>query len=571
MSVLSKQIKLRSIFTLIVFVFFFGAPQFASAGMLSAVSDVISDSAPSATTTTHLITFTTVAAIPVSGKIVITPEASGGFPFTIPAGFDFNDASMSVSVGGGPFIPRSLAATPSVLNDGVSVVAGSNGTITFTLSSGFNISAGAKIRIGLGNVHFVTSPALATSYRVRIATRTAANAAIDSGTAMIAIVQQVTLLGGAGNVVPPNRFNGLPTGLIPGSTVNVMVSLNTDAPATCKYATTSGVDYWAMSSSTIMTAANFGLLHYVTQVVHENDIFDYYIRCANVSSIINTTDYNIHFEVGVIPTASTTPPTTPPSPPAPSGPSGGGGGGGLYLQQGTVTLQGSSVPQGTLVVMKDGVSVKEETLSIIGTFGHQFTGLDRGTYTWGVYVRDPDGKKTATYSSTIYLIGGTNNLIAPIYVSPTLSARESTIALGGELKVYGYAIPLVPVRVFVNKQGDAQGQIVTASTTANGNGSWSLTIPTDNLTKGTYEVKAQSVPTAKDQSNFSPVFYVGLGQNPDPDFKNRADLNRDGKVNLVDFSILLFNWKTSDVVADINQDGNVNLTDFSIMLANWTG
>jgi hypothetical protein len=54
-----------------------------------------------------------------------------------------------------------------------------------------------------------------------------------------------------------------------------------------------------------------------------------------------------------------------------------------------------------------------------------------------------------------------------------------------------------------------------------------------------------------------------------------ADLNRDGKVNLTDFSILLFWWNTdggtSDPSADINGDKKVNLTDFSILLFNWTG
>lgn len=54
-----------------------------------------------------------------------------------------------------------------------------------------------------------------------------------------------------------------------------------------------------------------------------------------------------------------------------------------------------------------------------------------------------------------------------------------------------------------------------------------------------------------------------------------ADLNRDGRVNLVDFSILLFWWASdggdSDPPADINLDGTVSLTDFSIMLFNWTG
>ena len=115
------------------------------------------------------------------------------------------------------------------------------------------------------------------------------------------------------------------------------------------------------------------------------------------------------------------------------------------------------------------------------------------------------------------------------------------------------------------------GKIVTATTTSNGNGSWKIVLPTEGLSKGTYEVKVQSLISKHDQSNFSQTIYVGVGENPNPNFKNRADLNKDGKVNLVDFSILLFNWKTNDAVADINQDGTVSLIDFSIMLSNWTG
>lgn len=51
-----------------------------------------------------------------------------------------------------------------------------------------------------------------------------------------------------------------------------------------------------------------------------------------------------------------------------------------------------------------------------------------------------------------------------------------------------------------------------------------------------------------------------------------ADLNCDGRVNLTDFSILLYYWgKTrSHSRADINKDGIVNLIDFSILLYWWT-
>ena len=48
-----------------------------------------------------------------------------------------------------------------------------------------------------------------------------------------------------------------------------------------------------------------------------------------------------------------------------------------------------------------------------------------------------------------------------------------------------------------------------------------------------------------------------------------GDLNGDGRVGVIDFSILLSKWNTSDPAADLNQDGKVNILDFSILLSNW--
>lgn len=59
---------------------------------------------------------------------------------------------------------------------------------------------------------------------------------------------------------------------------------------------------------------------------------------------------------------------------------------------------------------------------------------------------------------------------------------------------------------------------------------------------------------------------------PSPSCKG-ADFNGDGKVNSVDFSILLAYWKKQPPFAnpcvDINKDGQVNSVDFSILLYQW--
>ena len=62
----------------------------------------------------------------------------------------------------------------------------------------------------------------------------------------------------------------------------------------------------------------------------------------------------------------------------------------------------------------------------------------------------------------------------------------------------------------------------------------------------------------------------------EPIKEEKADLNNDGRVNLVDLSILLFYWGSpirpgpySEQV-DLNGDGSINLRDISSMLSRWT-
>jgi uncharacterized membrane protein YgcG len=53
----------------------------------------------------------------------------------------------------------------------------------------------------------------------------------------------------------------------------------------------------------------------------------------------------------------------------------------------------------------------------------------------------------------------------------------------------------------------------------------------------------------------------------------RADFNCDKKVNSIDFSILLYFWKTkapfSNKYVDLNKDGKIDSVDFSILLYEW--
>jgi hypothetical protein len=50
----------------------------------------------------------------------------------------------------------------------------------------------------------------------------------------------------------------------------------------------------------------------------------------------------------------------------------------------------------------------------------------------------------------------------------------------------------------------------------------------------------------------------------------KGDINNDGKVDILDLSILLSHWQTNYASADINKDGIVNILDLSILLSIYT-
>jgi len=109
-------------------------------------------------------------------------------------------------------------------------------------------------------------------------------------------------------------------------------------------------------------------------------------------------------------------------------------------------------------------------------------------------------------------------------------------------------------------------------TTADERGLWSYAFDTTPLEEGAHIGKSKAASPDGLLSGFSEAisFLVGRGV-PEVRHGAKGDLNGDGKVNLVDFSIMLFHWQGKNDNADQNDDGIVNIIDFSILLFWWTG
>lgn len=189
-----SSIKITLLLLAICYWLFVAIP-LAQAASLTFVSDTISTSALAANAN-HTIEFTVTNAIPVSGQIIITPEAGA---FTIPAGLDFTDIDLLDD--GTNQVLTAFPGSGAGSAFGVSVIIGTSGSLTFTLNDTDVISAGSVITIRIGTnatfgqagVEQIQNPSTVGSYKISIQTKDSDGMILDRADAMVAILLPVRL------------------------------------------------------------------------------------------------------------------------------------------------------------------------------------------------------------------------------------------------------------------------------------------------------------------------------------------------------------------------------------------
>jgi len=244
---------------------------------------------------------------------------------------------------------------------------------------------------------------------------------------------------------------------------------------------------------------------------------------------------------------------------------GGGGGGGGYIPSGTsVILQGKAYPNASLTILKDGQVIVVTKADSSADFKITLTTLTAGTYTFGIWAEDKEGIKSITFSFTVTVKTGTVTTISGIFIPPTISLSKESVKRGEILDIYGQTAPESSIDIYIYSEE------LIKKTEADKSGIWTYLLETITLAEGSHITKAKSTLTGL-MSTFSQIVSFNIGQTIAGLIK-KADVNRDNRVNLVDFSILLFNWgQPTNLATDYNSDGRVNIVDFSIMLYWWTG
>ena len=257
--------------------------------------------------------------------------------------------------------------------------------------------------------------------------------------------------------------------------------------------------------------------------------------------------------------------------PGPS-PSGGGGySGGSYAPPNPteIIVKGRAYPGATVNILKDGATIGVVQADTSANFSFSTTNVSPGVATFGFWAQDSLGLKSIALTTTVTITANAATTISGESLPPTISIDKRQLQKGETLTISGQSAPAVTIETYVHSGNN----IVLTTSTDNG-GNWKIlfnTKPLDNNALHTVDadfVTSASGAMARSEFSQSISFFLGSGG---AGKSYLADLNGDGKVNLADFSILLYYWGTSTPLADLNGDGKVDLQDLSILLYYWTG
>ncbi len=290
--------------------------------------------------------------------------------------------------------------------------------------------------------------------------------------------------------------------------------------------------------------------------------------------ILNTMNKTITFSTGSFGAFAIFASSPLPSPP-PSGGGGGGGGGSIATipQTASVTLSGRAYPGSAVTILKDAVVAAKTRVGEDAIFSITVGSLQSGAYLFSVYATDSNGNRSSTVTIPVSVTAGVNANASGIFLAPTISVDKTEVKWGDPIRVFGRTAPKNTVTISVHSNKELFFQ-----TPSDKNGVYSYSFLTMPLTFGEHTVNVGASGNGEvSRMSSSLAFTVGTKNVKNTihpvNTSSHNDLNDDGKVNIVDFSIEAFWYKKPNppVAYDLNGDGIINIVDFSIMASNWTG
>jgi len=260
---------------------------------------------------------------------------------------------------------------------------------------------------------------------------------------------------------------------------------------------------------------------------------------------------------------------------------GGGGGGGnsgfTIIPVTSVKMIGRAYPLRPVTLLKDGQIALETIAGPDAYFEVTLSGIAAGNYTFSLYSTDQHGNRSTLFTFPAYITSGASTVISGIFLAPTIDVDKEQVKRGDNLVIFGQSIPNSEVIISVHSNEE---MFVNAD--ADTDGVYLYNLNTTILEHGAHETKSRAEYQGE-ASPFSNLVRFTVGDRTVLKDGNScsdlpSDLNCDGRVNLVDYSIAAYWYRRSlsaeftlTESAQLNGDGKVDLVDFSIMAYYWTG
>lgn len=253
----------------------------------------------------------------------------------------------------------------------------------------------------------------------------------------------------------------------------------------------------------------------------------------------------------------------------PNGPGGGSG----VTSPATLIFTGKAYPGREVFLLKDGQMIDQKKASVDADFRFSLSALDPGVYTFSIYSFDDVGVQSVPYTISLTLGEGTNTTIADIILPPTIVLDKTEVEPSIPILVSGQTIPNGEVAIYFH------GDVFRTPTDLTGH--YQLSLITEGLPVGLYDVTSKVTGSGYLSTVGSTVVFR-IGEHTIPAVVDgcpqKADLNDDCRVNIVDFSIAAY-WYGRELSnsfllneeIELNGDGLVDLRDFSIIAFYWTG
>jgi hypothetical protein len=265
---------------------------------------------------------------------------------------------------------------------------------------------------------------------------------------------------------------------------------------------------------------------------------------------------------------------TPPPPPPPPG--GGGGVGRPPVAPTQVVFSGRAFPRSTVTILKDAQVAATTIADSNANFKVTLSGLLAGSYIFSVYAEDNRGIRSSLLTFHTSVAAGTTVEIGGIFIAPSIAVDKREVRRGDNIAIFGQSAPRSEITIRVNSAEEFY-----VKTNADRDGIYLYNFDTTPMDMGQHHARSKSALAGAISAFGKAVgFTVGMRNVPwaaAPMFL-KGDLNNDGRVNLIDFSIAAY-WYKRPIGAEfvareierLNGDGRVDLIDFSIMAFYWTG